>query len=97
MRVIAVLYSTRIRRISRKTYCMDTGLLASGACREAGRAATGRFWKDKVPTETCSHENIEKKYDFETSGVDNITTMMTTRKAIRTADLRTPTAATRIR
>lgn len=53
------------------TYCMDTGLLASGACRAAGRAATGRFWKDKVPTETCSHQNIENKYDFENMGVDN--------------------------
>lgn len=53
------------------TYCMDTGLLASGACRAAGRAATGRFWKDKVPTETCSHQNIEIKYDFESMGVDN--------------------------
>ena len=53
------------------TYCMDTGLLASGACRAAGRAATGRFWKDKVPTQTCSHENIEEKYDFETSGMDD--------------------------
>ena len=56
-----------------ETYCMDTGLLASGACREAGRAATGRFWKDKVPTQTCSHENIEEKYDFETSGnIDSV-------------------------
>ena len=54
-----------------ETYCMDTGLLASGACREAGRAATGRFWKDKGPTQTCSHENIEEKYDFETSGMDD--------------------------
>ena len=54
-----------------ETYCMDTCLLASGACREAGRAATGRFWKDKVPTQTCSHENIEEKYDFETSGMDD--------------------------
>lgn len=53
------------------TYCMDTGLLASGACRAAGRAATGRFWKDKVPTETCNHQNIENKYDFESMGVDN--------------------------
>lgn len=53
------------------TYCMDTGLLASGACRAAGRAATGRFWKDKVPTETCSHQNIENKYDIESMGVDN--------------------------
>ena len=53
------------------TYCMDTGLLASGACRAAGRAATGRFWKDKVPTETCSHQNVENKYDFESMGVDN--------------------------
>lgn len=53
------------------TYCMDTGLLASGACCAAGRAATGRFWKDKVPTETCSHQNIENKYDFESMGVDN--------------------------
>ena len=53
------------------TYCMDTGLLASGACRAAGRAATGRFWKGKVPTETCSHQNIENKYDFESMGVDN--------------------------
>ena len=53
------------------TYCMDTGLLASGACRAAGRAATGRFWKDKVPTETCSHQNIENKYDFDSMGVDN--------------------------
>ena len=53
------------------TYCMDTGLLASGACRAAGRAATGRFWKDKVLTETCSHQNIENKYDFESMGVDN--------------------------
>ena len=53
------------------TYCMDTGLLASGACRAAGRAATGRFWKGKVPTETCSHQNIENKYDFENMGVDN--------------------------
>ena len=53
------------------TYCMDTGLLASGACRAAGRAATGRFWKDKVPTEICSHQNIENKYDFESMGVDN--------------------------
>ena len=53
------------------TYCMDTGLLASGACRAAGRAATGRFWKDKVPTETCSQQNIENKYDFESMGVDN--------------------------
>ena len=53
------------------TYCMDTGLLASGACRAAGRAATGRFWKDKVPTETCSHQNIENKYVFESMGVDN--------------------------
>ena len=40
------------------TYCMDTGLLASGACRAAGRAATGRFWNDQVPTETCSHQDI---------------------------------------
>ena len=53
------------------TYCMDTGLLASGACRAAGRAATGRFWKGQVPTETCSHNNIESKYDFESMGVDN--------------------------
>ncbi len=53
------------------TYCMDTGLLASGACRAAGRAATGRFWKGKAPTETCSHQNIENKYDFESMGVDN--------------------------
>ena len=56
-----------------ETYCMDTGLLASGACRAAGRAATGRFWKDKVPTQTCNHENIEEKYDFETSGnIDSV-------------------------
>lgn len=53
------------------TYCMDTGLLASGACRAAGRAATGRFWKGKAPTETCSHQNIENKYDFGSMGVDN--------------------------
>ena len=53
------------------TYCMDTGLLASGACREAGRAATGRFWKGQAPTRTCDHENIEEKYDFETSGMDD--------------------------
>ena len=52
------------------TYCMDTGLLASGACREAGRAATGRFWKDKVPTEMCSHQNITEAYDFKESGID---------------------------
>lgn len=53
------------------TYCMDTGLLASGACRAAGRAATGRFWKGQVPTETCNHNNIESKYDFDSMGVDN--------------------------
>ena len=47
-----------------KTYCMDTGLLASGACRAAGRAATGRFWADKVPTETCTHEGITTSYDL---------------------------------
>lgn len=51
------------------TYCMDTGLLASGACRAAGRAASGRFWKDEVPTETCSHQGITSKYDFATVGV----------------------------
>ena len=51
------------------TYCMDTGLLASGACRAAGRAASGRFWKDQVPTETCSHQGITTKYDFATVGV----------------------------
>lgn len=51
------------------TYCMDTGLLASGACRAAGRAASGRFWKDEVPTETCSHQGITTKYDFATVGV----------------------------
>lgn len=51
------------------TYCMDTGLLASGACRAAGRAASGRFWKDEVPTATCSHQGITSKYDFATVGV----------------------------
>lgn len=51
------------------TYCMDTGLLASGACRAAGRAASGRFWKDQVPTETCSHQGITTKYNFATVGV----------------------------
>ncbi len=52
-----------------KTYCMDTGLLASGACRAAGRAATGRFWKDQVPAQTCSHQNIGKTYNFAKIGV----------------------------
>ena len=52
-----------------QTYCMDTGLLASGACRSAGRAASGRFWADQVPTETCSHQNIESPYSFTNSGV----------------------------
>ncbi len=47
-----------------KTYCMDTGLLASGACRSAGRAASGRFWADQVPTETCSHQGITTSYDL---------------------------------
>ena len=46
------------------TYCMDTGLRASGACRAAGRAATGRFWNDQVPTETCSHQDIQTSYDL---------------------------------
>lgn len=51
------------------TYCMDTGLLASGACRSAGRAATGRFWNDEVPTETCSHQNVKGGYNFSKVGV----------------------------
>lgn len=50
-------------------YCMDTGLRASGACRAAGRAATGRFWADQVPTEVCSHQNIEEAYSFTNSGM----------------------------
>ena len=50
-------------------YCMDTGLRASGACRAAGRAATGRFWADQVPTEVCSHQNIEETYSFTNSGM----------------------------
>ena len=53
------------------TYCMDTGLRASGACRAAGRAATGRFWNDQVPTETCSHQDIETKYEIgDNYGID---------------------------
>lgn len=51
------------------TYCMDTGLLASGACRAAGRAASGRFWNDEVPTETCSHQGITTSYNFAKVGV----------------------------
>nr|WP_297177856.1 transglycosylase domain-containing protein [uncultured Agathobaculum sp.] len=51
------------------TYCMDTGLLASGACRAAGRAASGRFWNDEVPTETCSHQGISTSYNFAKVGV----------------------------
>ena len=66
-----LVFDSRPQDFEEVTYCMDTGLLASGACRAAGRAATGRFWKDKVPTETCSHQNIENKYDFESMGVDN--------------------------
>ena len=66
-----LVFDSHPRDFEEVTYCMDTGLLASGACRAAGRAATGRFWKDKVPTETCSHQNIENKYDFESMGVDN--------------------------
>lgn len=51
-------------------YCMDSGLAPSGACRSAGRVATGRFWKGTVPTEVCRHQNFEK-YDFgKTTGVD---------------------------
>ena len=53
-----------------QTYCMDTGLLASGACRAAGRAASGRFWADQVPTETCSHQNISASYSFSNSGIE---------------------------
>lgn len=45
------------------SYCMDSGLLPSGACRAAGRVATGRFWKDKVPTEMCVHKDF-KTYDY---------------------------------
>ena len=51
------------------TYCMDTGLLASGACRAAGRAASGRFWNNEVPTETCSHQGITTNYNFAKVGV----------------------------
>lgn len=51
------------------TYCMDTGLLASGACRAAGRAASGRFWNNEVPTETCSHQGITTSYNFAKVGV----------------------------
>lgn len=52
-------------------YCMDTGLAPSGACRSAGRVASGRFWKGKAPTELCRHQTIEKKYDYgKTTGID---------------------------
>lgn len=45
------------------SYCMDSGLAPSGACRAAGRVATGRFWKGQVPTELCSHKGY-KVYDY---------------------------------
>ncbi len=52
------------------SYCMDSGLAPSGACRNAGRVATGRFWKGQVPTEICKHNDFEK-YDFgENTGID---------------------------
>lgn len=38
------------------SYCMDSGLAPSGACRAAGRVATGRFWKGQAPTELCKHQ-----------------------------------------
>lgn len=52
------------------SYCMDTGLVPSGACRAAGRVATGRFWRDAPPTGLCSHQGIEDKYGFEKLGMD---------------------------
>lgn len=52
------------------SYCMDSGLAPSGACRNAGRVATGRFWKGKVPTDICKHQGFEK-YDYgKTTGID---------------------------
>ena len=52
------------------SYCMDTGLAPSGACRAAGRVATGRFWKGQVPTELCQHQNIPR-YDLgRTTGIE---------------------------
>ena len=52
------------------SYCMDSGLAPSGACRSAGRVATGRFWKGQVPTELCQHQNIPR-YDLgRTTGIE---------------------------
>ena len=53
------------------SYCMDTGKKPSGACRAAGRVATGRFWKGQEPTEICNHQGVAK-YDLGT-GVDYTT------------------------
>ncbi|MDO4269896.1 MAG: transglycosylase domain-containing protein, partial [Eubacteriales bacterium] len=51
-------------------YCMDSGLKPSGACRAAGRVATGRFWKGQEPTELCSHQGF-KVYDLgKNTGID---------------------------
>lgn len=49
-------------------YCMDSGLLPSAACRNAGRVATGRFWKGQTPTEVCSHQGFES-YSFGSTGI----------------------------
>ncbi len=52
------------------SYCMDSGLAPSGACRAAGRVATGRFWKGQTPTELCPHQGF-KTYDYgKTTGIE---------------------------
>ena len=49
---------------------MDSGLAPSGACRAAGRVATGRFWKGQTPTELCPHQGF-KTYDYgKTTGIE---------------------------
>ena len=73
-----------------ETYCMDTGLLASGACREAGRAATGRFWKDKFRRRPAAMKTLRRSTTSRRAAWMTTTTSMTTRKA---TTARTPTAA----
>lgn len=52
------------------SYCMDSGLAPSGACRAAGRVATGRFYKGQAPTEICKHKGY-KTYDLgQKNGID---------------------------
>lgn len=52
------------------SYCMDTGLAPSGACRNAGRVASGKFWKGQAPQEMCKHQNVTSYSYGKTTGVD---------------------------